>query len=137
MPEPVAGGDGATYRVTFDRLGAKTPIEGARLRVTLAAGGKAVEQTVADRLAAGCPGSIATRPFRRNIRYEESDMIKVGDRLPEGMFRVKNDDGTATEVSTDAICSAARRSCWSAFRAPSPRPATTPISRSSSPMPPR
>lgn len=26
-------------------------------------------------------------------------MIKVGDRLPEGMFRVKNEDGAAAEVS--------------------------------------
>jgi glutaredoxin/glutathione-dependent peroxiredoxin len=27
-------------------------------------------------------------------------MIKAGDRLPEGMFRVKSDDGTAAAVST-------------------------------------
>lgn len=27
-------------------------------------------------------------------------MIKVGDRLPEGKFRVKNEDGAAVEVST-------------------------------------
>jgi peroxiredoxin len=27
-------------------------------------------------------------------------MIKVGDRLPEGTFRVKNDDGTASDVPT-------------------------------------
>jgi peroxiredoxin len=28
------------------------------------------------------------------------DMIKVGDRLPEGKLRVKNDDGSASEVAT-------------------------------------
>ncbi len=27
-------------------------------------------------------------------------MIKVGDRLPEGKFRVKNEDGAASEVTT-------------------------------------
>jgi peroxiredoxin len=30
-------------------------------------------------------------------------MIKVGDRLPEGTFRVKNDDGSAREVSTKEL----------------------------------
>jgi peroxiredoxin len=30
-------------------------------------------------------------------------MIKVGDRLPEGSFRVKNEDGTATEVPTGQL----------------------------------
>ncbi len=30
-------------------------------------------------------------------------MIKVGDRLPVGSFRVKNDDGTVTQVSTDEL----------------------------------
>ncbi len=28
------------------------------------------------------------------------DVIKVGDRVPEGKLRLKNDDGTASEVST-------------------------------------
>lgn len=45
-PERVADAGGATYRVAFDRLGAKTPIDGVSLRVTLAAGGKAIEQVV-------------------------------------------------------------------------------------------
>ncbi|HET7716702.1 MAG TPA: protein-disulfide reductase DsbD domain-containing protein [Bauldia sp.] len=35
-----------TYRVAFDRIGARTPIEGASLRVTLAANGRAIEQIV-------------------------------------------------------------------------------------------
>lgn len=30
-------------------------------------------------------------------------MIKVGDRLPEGSFRVKNEDGTAAEVPTGQL----------------------------------
>jgi peroxiredoxin len=30
-------------------------------------------------------------------------MIKVGDRLPDGFFRVKNDSGAAAEVTTDAL----------------------------------
>ena len=30
-------------------------------------------------------------------------MIKAGDRLPEGTFRVKNEDGTASEVPTSAL----------------------------------
>jgi peroxiredoxin len=30
-------------------------------------------------------------------------MIKVGDRLPEGSFRVKGDDGTASEVPTGQL----------------------------------
>jgi peroxiredoxin len=34
---------------------------------------------------------------------KEGDMIKVGDRLPAGKLRVKNDDGTSAEVSTDAL----------------------------------
>ena len=42
----VADASSATYRVTFDRLGAKTPIDGASLRVTLVAEGKAIEQVV-------------------------------------------------------------------------------------------
>lgn len=46
VPERLADAGDAVYRVTFDRLGAKTPIEGASLRVTLVAGGKAVEQVV-------------------------------------------------------------------------------------------
>ena len=32
-------------------------------------------------------------------------MIKVGDRLPEGSFRVKNDDGSAKDVSTAELFS--------------------------------
>ncbi|MCB1489150.1 MAG: redoxin family protein, partial [Bauldia sp.] len=27
-------------------------------------------------------------------------MIKVGDRLPDGVFRIKNEDGSATDLST-------------------------------------
>jgi len=27
-------------------------------------------------------------------------MIKVGDRLPEGVFRIKNDDGSTTDLTT-------------------------------------
>lgn len=46
MPERVGGMDEATFRVVFDRLGARSPIDGASLRVTLAADGKAVEQVV-------------------------------------------------------------------------------------------
>jgi suppressor for copper-sensitivity B len=34
------------YRVEFDRLTAKTPLAGASLRITIVAGGRAVEQTV-------------------------------------------------------------------------------------------
>ena len=30
-------------------------------------------------------------------------MIKVGDRLPAGMFRVKDDEGNMKEVSTDTL----------------------------------
>jgi DsbC/DsbD-like thiol-disulfide interchange protein len=44
-PEPVAG-SGLIYRVGFDRVGAVTPLAGAALRVTIAAGGRAIEQTV-------------------------------------------------------------------------------------------
>jgi DsbC/DsbD-like thiol-disulfide interchange protein len=46
VPERIGEGSSVIYRTTFDRIGAKTPIEGAQLRVTLAAHGKAVEQTV-------------------------------------------------------------------------------------------
>ena len=46
VPERILKGGSVVYRVTFDRIGARTPIDGATLRVTLAAGGKAVEQTV-------------------------------------------------------------------------------------------
>ncbi|MCB1500631.1 MAG: hypothetical protein KDK07_12715 [Bauldia sp.] len=46
VPERLAEGGGAAYRVTFDRVGARTPIVGVELRVTLASGGQAVEQTV-------------------------------------------------------------------------------------------
>lgn len=45
VPERVDAG-APIFRVTFDRLGAKSPIEGASLRVTLAADGNAVEATV-------------------------------------------------------------------------------------------
>lgn len=46
MPERVAGMGETTFRVVFDRLGAKSPIDGANLRVTLAADGRAVERVV-------------------------------------------------------------------------------------------
>ena len=46
QPEQVAEAGEATWRVVIDRLGAKTPIEGASLRVTLVADGKAVEQVI-------------------------------------------------------------------------------------------
>ena len=46
VPEPVAGSSPPTYRVTIDRIGSKHPIAGESLRVTLAADGKAVEQSV-------------------------------------------------------------------------------------------
>jgi DsbC/DsbD-like thiol-disulfide interchange protein len=46
VPERLAEAGDDVYRVTFDRLGSKSPIEGASLRVTLVAGGKAVEQVV-------------------------------------------------------------------------------------------
>jgi suppressor for copper-sensitivity B len=39
-------GGKATYRVTFDRLTSKVPIEGTELRVTIASGGRAIEQWV-------------------------------------------------------------------------------------------
>jgi peroxiredoxin len=35
--------------------------------------------------------------------FERATMIKVGDRLPEGSFRVKNEDGTAVEVPTGQL----------------------------------
>ncbi len=43
------GRDGgkAVFDVKFSRLGAKTPIAGATIRITMAAGGRAVEQTLA------------------------------------------------------------------------------------------
>jgi suppressor for copper-sensitivity B len=46
QPERVADAGATVYRVTVDRLGSKTPVEGASLRVTLVAGGRAVEQVV-------------------------------------------------------------------------------------------
>lgn len=46
VPERVAEGDPSVYRVTVDRIGSKSPVEGESLRVTLAAGGKAVEELV-------------------------------------------------------------------------------------------
>lgn len=46
VPERIAGSNPPAYRVTIDRIGAKTPIAGQSLRVTLASGGKAVEQVV-------------------------------------------------------------------------------------------
>lgn len=39
-------GDHVLFDVKFSRLGAKTPIAGAEIRVTMEAGGRAVEQTV-------------------------------------------------------------------------------------------
>jgi DsbC/DsbD-like thiol-disulfide interchange protein len=41
-----ASGNKATFAVNFDRLVAKTPLEGAAFRVTIAAGNRAVEQIV-------------------------------------------------------------------------------------------
>jgi DsbC/DsbD-like thiol-disulfide interchange protein len=41
-----AAGDSATYSLGADRLTAKTPLQDAPFRVTISAGGKAVEQTV-------------------------------------------------------------------------------------------
>lgn len=46
VPERVEDGAASVYRVTIDRVGATTPINGESLRVTLAAGGKAIEQAV-------------------------------------------------------------------------------------------
>jgi DsbC/DsbD-like thiol-disulfide interchange protein len=47
VPSLVAGGkDGATYRFSFDRLGSKTAIPGAKLRVTILSAGRAIEQWV-------------------------------------------------------------------------------------------
>jgi len=47
VPELVSGDKGrATYQVTFDRLGADTPIDGAKVTVTIVAADRAVEQTV-------------------------------------------------------------------------------------------
>jgi len=46
VPERIEGAAEARYRVAIDRVGATSPIAGARLHVTLAAGGKAIEQTV-------------------------------------------------------------------------------------------
>jgi DsbC/DsbD-like thiol-disulfide interchange protein len=46
-PELVSDESGrAVYRVKFDRLTAKTPLAGATLRVTIATGDRAVEQTI-------------------------------------------------------------------------------------------
>jgi suppressor for copper-sensitivity B len=42
-----AAGNKATFSLNVDRLTAKTPLDGASFRVTIAAGGKAVEQSVA------------------------------------------------------------------------------------------
>jgi suppressor for copper-sensitivity B len=47
VPAPVGGeGNALIYRVTFDRLGAKTPIAKAPIRFTVVSGGQAIEQTV-------------------------------------------------------------------------------------------
>jgi DsbC/DsbD-like thiol-disulfide interchange protein len=47
VPELVSSDKtGAKYQVTFDRLGADTPIEGAKVTVTIVAADRAVEQTV-------------------------------------------------------------------------------------------
>ena len=46
-PKLVASeGSKATYRVTFDRLTSKVPISGTKLRVTIASGGRAIEEWV-------------------------------------------------------------------------------------------
>ncbi len=47
VPDRVEGTGPPTYRVEFDRIGAKTPTDGVSLRVTLAADGKAIEQIIA------------------------------------------------------------------------------------------
>jgi len=47
VPDRIGGAGQPTYRVAFDRIGAKTPMEGVTLRVTLVADGKAIEQVVA------------------------------------------------------------------------------------------
>ena len=41
-----AVGNKATFTVTVDRLVAKTPLEGASFRVTIATGNRAVDQVV-------------------------------------------------------------------------------------------
>jgi DsbC/DsbD-like thiol-disulfide interchange protein len=47
VPDLVSDDNGrAVYRVAFNRLGAKTPIEGARFTVTIVTSDRAVEQTV-------------------------------------------------------------------------------------------
>ncbi|MEP5515233.1 MAG: protein-disulfide reductase DsbD domain-containing protein [Bauldia litoralis] len=46
VPELVSEGDAPVYRVMFDRLGARTPIDGADLRVTIVTPDRAVEQKV-------------------------------------------------------------------------------------------
>ncbi len=47
VPKPVSGeGRAIIYRVTFDRLGAKTPIAKAAIRFTVMSGGQVIEQTV-------------------------------------------------------------------------------------------
>ena len=46
-PAFVHGGDGkAAYTVEFSRLGSPVPIAGARFRVTIASGGRAIDQTL-------------------------------------------------------------------------------------------
>ena len=47
VPKPVSGeGNAVTYRVSFDRLGAKTPIAKAGIRFTVVSGGRAIEETL-------------------------------------------------------------------------------------------
>jgi suppressor for copper-sensitivity B len=49
VPKPVQQGTSAspsTWRFTFDRLGAKTPIAKAPIRFTIVSGGRAIEETV-------------------------------------------------------------------------------------------
>jgi DsbC/DsbD-like thiol-disulfide interchange protein len=46
VPEPAQDGEKAVYRVVFDRLGAKTPIDQARFVVTIATLDRAIEQTI-------------------------------------------------------------------------------------------
>jgi len=47
VPQAVGrDGDAVVYRVSFDRLGAKTPMAGAPIRFTVVSGGQAIEETV-------------------------------------------------------------------------------------------
>ena len=47
VPQPASSeGDRTTYRVTFSRIGAETPIEGSSFRVTIVSAGRTIEQTI-------------------------------------------------------------------------------------------